>query len=692
MNKPRFYGRLAATHLRKNKEGYLPYLLTSMGCTAMLYIIFFLCFNDGLARIKGGRNLAPLLGFGSAVVVIFTAILLFYTNRFLIRRRKKEFGLYNILGMEKKHLGIVMLFETLYAFLITAVGGIFFGILLSKLAMLFLLKLAGLGVEFSFEVSLPAVMVAVVCLGAIHLLSLAFNLLSVGLSRPIELLRGGSVGEREPKTKWFLALLGLICLGAGYYLALSTEDPLEALEIFFIAVLLVIAGTYLLFTAGSIVFLKLLRKNRGYYYKTNHFISVSSMLYRMKANAVGLGNICILSTMVLITLSTTISLNLGLDQVVKTRYPDDLFFFISGTPNEEGKALIQDAVGTAIADSGCTVKKAYDYSFLSFTARHMDGGLSVEKATGSDYSSLRTLILVTLEDVNRSNGTSLTLEDDQVLIYNYVGNFADDFPDGSFTLFDRTYRVAGTSDRLPVPSMYYAFSHPVYLMVVKDQEDFDRMNRCQAEVYEEAASEVYFCLGYDLNGTEDAQSDAGDRVPPSIRQLFHDMDPDAVLYPDREDNEEGSGYSYGVNCRASESAYYKNLYGGFLFLGILLGGLFLMANVMIIYYKQIAEGYEDRKRYAIMKKVGLSAGEIRSAIFSQTILFFFLPLATAALHVAVAFPIVEKLLRLFGLESRSLFLACTFGTLLVFTLVYVAVYLITARSYSRIVNSDEQNG
>ncbi|MGM9680687.1 MAG: FtsX-like permease family protein [Eubacteriales bacterium] len=687
MNKLSFYGKLAATNLKKNREGYRPYLLTAIGCTAMLYIMFFLCFNERLARMKGGRELGPLLGFGSAVVVIFTAILLFYTNRFLTKRRKKEFGLYNILGMEKKHLGIVMLFETLYSFLMIAVGGIFFGVLLSKLAMLVLLKLAGLGTGFSFELSLPAAAVAVICIGAIHILSLTFNLLSVGLSRPIELLHGESTGEREPKTKWVLTLLGLISLGIGYYLALSTEDPLEALEVFFIAVLLVIAGTYLLFTAGSVALLKLLRKNKRYYYKTGHFISVSSMLHRMKANAVGLGNICILSTMVLITLSTTVCLYLGLNQMIEAHYPSDLIFRISGTPNEEGKDRIRDAAEGAIADSGCRIEKTYEYSFFAFTSHYQNGELSVEKAAGFDYKDLRTLIVMTLDDYNRVVGADLSLEDDRILLYNCVGKLSDDFPDGSFTLMGESYRVEKEVDPIPVVSLFYSYTQPVYLFVVKDQATFDRIWKGQAEIYEDAASEVYLYLGYDLDGTPDQQSDASDRMEQNINLLLKE-DWSNLLYPGLSD-EELRGYSYGFNCRAAEEAYYKSMYGGFLFLGILLGGLFLMANVMMIYYKQIAEGYEDRKRYAIMKKVGLTAGEIRRAIFSQTVLFFFLPLATAALHVAVAFPIVEKLLWLFGLSNTALFLACTLGTLLIFTLVYVAVYLITARSYSRIVGSDE---
>ena len=573
MRKIGFYPQLALRSLRLNGKFYLPYLLSGMVSAAMLYDILFLNMNRGIYALKGVNAVQGLLGFGAIVVALFSFALLCYTNGFLMKRRQKELGLYNILGMEKRHLARLLLWETVFAALLCILGGLLLGVLLSKLFLLLLCAVIQAKVPFGFEVPRDAAVYTAVVFGGIFLLNYLLNLLRLNRVKPIELLHGGESGEREPRTKWVLTALGLLTIGAGYGLSLTVSDPVNALTLFFLAVVLVIVGTYCLFTAGRIALLKALRKNKRYYYRTRHFTAVSGMLHRMKRNAAGLATICILSTMVLITVSTTVCLYVGVDEMLDRMYCRDVQTYVNrGAPEDlpKVKALYERKA----AELGVEMK---DFAALCFYA------------PATDYANNRTDIEPYLP---QADGADPVGDPSDGPLRVYVGcNLA---PDADASLFAASVAV-GTRD-LPLSSSWYF--------------------------------------------TED--------------------------------------------CRAGRTDFWASL-GGFFFIGLFLGALFLMAAVLIVYYKQVSEGYEDARSFVIMQQVGMTQAEVKSSIRSQVSTVFFLPLLAAACHTAGAFPMTKKILLLFGLSNTGLFLLCSGLTLLVFALAYYCIYRLTAREYYRIV-------
>ena len=542
MRKRGFYPRLALRSLRLNGKFYLPYLLSGVVSAAMLYDILFLNMNDGVARLKGANAVQGLLGFGALIVALFSFALICYTNGFLMKRRQKELGLYNILGMEKRHLARLLFWETVYSALICVLGGLLLGVLLSKLFLLLLCAVMRVDVAFGFEVPRDAVLYTGAGFGIIFLLTYLLNLLRLRRVKPIELLKGGETGEREPKTKWLLAVLGLVTTGAGYYLSITARDPMNALELFFLAVVLVIIGTFCLFTAGSIALLKALRKNRKYYYQTRHFTAVSGMLHRMKRNAAGLATICILSTMVLVTVSTTLCLYMGVSEILDLTYSRDVQTYVNyGAPEDLPK-----------------IKAVYE-------AKAAEYGVKMENFAALCFYAPAT------EHIN---------------------------------------------------------------------------NRTDIDPYlAKAAVEVAI-------GTGDLDL--------SSRWVFTD------------------------DSRSGRIDFWASL-GGFFFIGLFLGSLFLMAAVLIVYYKQVSEGYEDARSFVIMQQVGMTQREVKSSIKSQISLVFFLPLLAAACHTAGAFPMTKLILTLFGLSNTGLFGLCSLVTILIFAVVYYLIYRLTAREYYRIV-------
>ena len=534
MGKRSFFPRLALVNLVRNSRYYGPYLLSCGALAAMYYILRFLTWNEVIQTVRGAAYLQVMMSIGCFVVALFSTVLLLYANSFVMKRRQKELGLYNILGLEKRHIAALCFWETLLCAAVVIPGGIAAGILLSKLILLLLLKLVQIPVQFGFSVSVRGVGETAVLLGVLFLLALLWNLLRLGRSRPIELLHSDSAGEREPKTKRLLAVLGLAALLGGYAIALTTRNPVNALMLFFVAVILVMLGTYCLFTAGSIALLKRLRANKGFYYQTRHFTAISGLLYRMKQNAVGLANICILACMVLVTVSGTLCLYLGAEKSLDGKYPDDI------------------------------------------------------------------LVTQTLKD-DTDPAATLDLVADGALAEHLMNT----------DLARRTFRIHLNTDG--------------------------------------ADSEKLACAKAVL-----AVSDG----------------------------------RYGVASRQEMAEEFYAMYGGFLFLGIFLGLLFLMATVLIIYYKQVSEGYEDQRRYQIMQQVGMSRREVGASIRGQILLVFFLPLLTAGLHILAAFPMLCRILELFGLHEVGMFALCTAGTLAVFAAVYALVYGLTARTYERIVGGE----
>ena len=576
MRKLDFYPRLALRSLRLNGKFYLPYLLSGVVSAAMLYDILFLNMNTGVARLKGANAVQGLLGFGALIVALFSFALICYTNGFLMKRRQKELGLYNILGMEKRHLARLLFWETVYSALICILGGLLLGILLSKLFLLLLCAIIRTSVPFGFEVPGEAVLYTAVVFGGIYLFTFLLNLFRLGRVRPIELLKGSETGEREPRTKWLLALMGFVTMAAGYYLSVTVQDPLRALGIFFIAVMLVIIGTYCLFIAGSIWVLKALRKNKKFYYQPRHFTNLSGMLHRMKRNGAGLATICILSTMVLVTISTTLCLYAGADRVIGSLYGREVqtYVFGGGPENREKVMAVYEQVLRERGVEGrnltafCAYADEPEYNWRTAAAPYFDRG-------------------VTEEVLGDPSG--------QVFL-TYVGCDVD-----------------------------------------KDANTYELRLALESGVNDLCSDPAF---AYDRTFTDDGRGDRFD--------------------------------------------YWSSL-GGFFFIGLFLGSLFLMAAVLIVYYKQVSEGYEDVRSFQIMQQVGMAQSEVKATIQTQIMSVFFLPLLVAACHTAGAFPMTEKLIALFGLSNQRLFLLCSAVTLLIFALVYYLVYRLTAREYYRIV-------
>lgn len=659
-----FYGRLAFSNLKKNGSLYLPYILAVIGTSAMYYIMGAISKDEGIKKMPGSGDLALILGLGCGVIGIFAVIFLFYTNSFLMKRRKKEFGLFNILGMEKRHIGKMMFWEIVMVAFISISLGIGLGVLLNKLVTMALLRLVSFDVPFGFNVSIDAIVSTVVLFLCIFGVTLIYNLFQVQKAKPIELLQSASHGEKEPKTRWLLAIVGLLALGGGYGIALLVKNPVEVLLLFFVAVILVILGTYCLFTAGSIAVLKLMRKNKNYYYKTRHFTSVSGMIYRMKQNAVGLSNICILSTMVLVMVSGTISLYMGVDSSMENRYPQEIN--VTGFQlTEDQKERVKDVVVQAAADVGIGIESMSYYTDLSFTVFKDGENLIIQEQDGITVPEGEMSIIewMTLEEYQRMGGKNMELQEDEVLVYTANG----DKEDQTFYFRDKMFQVKEYLSELYLTDMQTEVMCDVYFLVVKDEKVLQDIFELQKSVYGERASQIEYVTGLDVTGTKEQEIACGSHISELLK-----------------DSAEGE-LNVRVETRAENRESFMIFCGGFLFLGIFLGFVFLMATTLIIYYKQISEGYEDKGRFEIMQKVGMSKKEVRASIRSQILKVFFLPLVMACIHLLAAFPMINRLILLFGMADMPLFAVCTVGTVGVFAVIYAIVYGITARSYYKIV-------
>ncbi|MFQ7106123.1 MAG: FtsX-like permease family protein [Neglectibacter timonensis] len=657
----RFFSKLAASNIKKNGKAYIPYILSCVMTVALFYIVKSLSYNPGLKNMVGSSTMMTMMSMCSVIIALFAIVFLFYTNSFLMKRRKKEFGVFNILGMEKSHIAKTMAWENFYVTLISIVGGLVIGLALDKAMFLLIAQVLNEEITLGFFISDKAIISTIVMFCIIFLLILLNSIRQIHTANPIELVTAGNAGEREPKTKWVLAILGLLSLGAGYYIALTIENPLTALVYFFFAVILVIIGTYMLFTAGSIALLKILRKNKKYYYKTKHFTSISGMIYRMKQNAVGLANICILSTAVLVMVSSTSSLMLGLQDVIATRYPND-FVVYSNETSEERAYESFDTIRELQEEQNLNVTSEREYRYLVFPA--FINGDTFEVTRDANFSSLgnlNNLIFVSLSDYNRVMGTDKTLAENEVLIYSDRLQF--DSP--TLKIFDREYSVKEKIDEFIGNGLIVAVAANTQFIVLPDGPDIDELYALQKEALSDGASEIQYYYGFNSDADEETQ-----------RVFYRTLLEDYV----------GHGYEGTIESKADSRSEFVGLYGGFFFIGIFLGVLFIMATVLIIYYKQISEGYDDKQRYEIMQKVGMTHQEIKNSIHSQVLTVFFLPLIVAGIHIAVAFPIINKLLALLNLLNVQLFLTCTVVCYVVFAVMYLLIYLLTARTYYKIVS------
>ena len=670
-----FFPKLALDGIRKNKRLYTPYLLACVGMVAMLYIITFLSQSPLVQSARGGTTACMAMGFGSWVIAIFSCIFLFYTNAFLIRRRKKEFGLYNILGMEKRHIGVILFWETLFTALIALAAGLAIGILLSKLVELALLKLLQSGVTFTFSVSVPALARTLIVFAVIFVLLYLNALRQVRFSSAIALLRSESAGEKPPKANWLLGIVGLLLLGSAYYIAVTVADPVSALFWFFIAVVLVILATYLLMICGSVVLCRSLQKNRRYYYRADHFVSVSSMAYRMKRNGAGLASICVLATMVLVMISSTASLFFGAEDSLKTRYPreENITVWLDGAEQltDDSIPAARAALNETLRENGVTPQNIIDYRCARVYGNLLDE--DVQLVAGYVASgSLCGFEFIPLADYNAATGENRTLQNGEVLLYAHGIGYR-----GSEICFEGacTLRIAEQLDAESFPFRPLSTETvPTLMLVVSDpQAALAPIYALRDENGEELPS-TRWAYQFDTGLTEDAQI-----------ALLGDLQ-DTLF----ENSNGGKGYTYDAQSRVSNADDFYGTFGSLFFLGALLSVVFTFAAVLIIYYKQISEGYEDQARFAIMQKVGMTRREIRRSINSQLLTVFFLPLGLAGVHLIFAFPMVRKVLTLFGLQNLRLFALVTALCFVFFAAVYAVIYRTTSSAYFAIVSDGER--
>lgn len=637
------YEKLAVTNLKNNRKTYVPYIFTGVLTVMMFYIIDALSGGKGITQ----NTLKICLQYATGVIIVFAVIFLFYTNSFLIKRRKKEIGVYNILGMGKRHIARMMAVETILTAGISILGGLVFGIIFGKLMYLLLLKILHNSVDMQFSVNGTAIVQTVILFAGIFLLTYLYNILQIQLVNPVELLHGGNQGEKEPKSRWLLVIVGVAALGNGYWIALTTEAPLEALLKFFVAVVCVIIGTYALFIAGSIVVLKILRKNKAYYYNPKHFTSVSGMIYRMKQNGAGLANICVLSTMVLVMVSTTVSLYAGMEDILDSRFPRDVSIVCNeaDTNNEE---TLQRLIKEQCEKAGVKITDRVRYRYGSMNAVLKGNNLEKVEQYYPD-NHFYYVEMITQEEYNRIEKQNVSLKEQEILTCTTNGKCGKK----QINIAGQNYQVKKELSEMTSQPKSTAEMYKTLYIVFANAEQIERIESFS------------YADKFNLKGDDGKQKEALEQ----IQNEFYEKFPDGTM----------------ESRMLSRSSFYE-LYGGLFFIGIYLGSMFIMATVLIIYYKQISEGYDDRERYQIMQKVGMSKKEVKRSIRSQVLSVFFLPLVVAVIHVAVAFKVMTKILGVLNLTNVSLFAVCTIITIAVFAVFYIIVYSITAKEYYRIVN------
>lgn len=673
-----FYPSLAVNGIRKNKKFYLPYILTCTGMITMFYVILYLCVSDVIARLPGAGTISSLLEMGSGIIAFFSLIFLFYTNSFLTRRRKKEFGLYNILGMGKWNIGRLLVCETIITAVLSIVCGLIFGIAVSKLAELVLANLLHGEIVYTFSISGIAILKTVEVFSAIFLLLLLNSIAHLRLSNPVDLLKSENVGEKPPKSNWFFGLLGVLILASAYYLAVSIKEPIEALVWFFVAVIMVIAASYMIFISGSVILCRILQKNKRYYYKKNHFVSVSSMVYRMKRNGAGLASICILATMVLVMLSSTTCLYFGVEDSINTRYPSDINI---NTSLLETKSLFDESTenikneikGICSRNNAENIDESeYSYAILNGIAEESyietDPVKIEEMGMNSALFQISLVYFIPLENYNELSGKQYELKENEAFIYSLRSEYSYDsieFAHG------KSYDIADHLKEFPVDGYAAMNVMPALFVVVPDLADATQELSSLADSKGEKAVSFRWNYGIDTNLPKDKQIALKEQISEEIYGMA--------------ERDENGIFSYYVESKAENRDDFYSTFGGLLFLGIILSAVFIFAAVLIIYYKQISEGYEDETRFGIMQKIGMTNREIRQSINSQLLTVFFLPLIGAGIHLAFAFPMVRKLLLMFNLNNVPLFVFTVIASFAVFTLFYIVVYRITSNSYYSIV-------
>lgn len=665
-----FYSKFALNNLVKNKRFIVPYVLSTIFTIMSFYILSSLAFGDNLNKLPNGIDATKqVLSLGIIVIAIFSTIFLFYTYSFLVKRRVKEFGLYSVLGMTKKQIAKILVLETIFIAVTTIVLGIGLGIIFDKLMLLVLLKLFSAGVSFGFGITPIAIVFSVLLFGGIYFLLLLYTVIKIARLRIVALLKDENKGEKEPKSRWILAIIGLALIGYGYYTAQTVQNPVKALLVFFYAVVAVIIGTYLVFMAVSITVLKIMKNNKNFYYKPKNFISVSGLLYRMKRNAVGLANICILSTMVLVTMGSTSALYAGMEKSYNERFPRQLMIAGYHSTNDKLKEIENNAK-TAAKEAGTEVEDMVSYNSLPMVGRLVEDKFNFESNVGVDLSNVKMIVVLQLKDYNKFANKNKTLESNEILLHiDKKGNYNHN----SISLNGSDYKIKEKLSEFPgTIGSATANIMDTYYAVVKDEKEATKL----ATKLTELSSKELEKRGISIQtGTPTLQNYVAFNIKDTTKE--------AKVIESFKKLEKQSGIE--IEGKEENKLTFRGVFASFLFIGVFISLIFVVSQVVIMYYKQISEGYEDKGNFEIMRKVGITDKQIKQSIRSQVLLIFFSPLIIATLHTIVAYPFIEKILRLFLITDNSIFLQALAVTIVVFAIFYLIVYAITSKIYYRII-------
>ena len=671
-----FYFKIAKTNIKNNRKIYFPYILTSICMVMIMYVVSFLANDPMIAKkFAGGATLQGLLKLGVYIIMIFSALFLFYTNSFITKRRKREFGLMSVLGMGKKNISLVMLWENIIVDFTSIAVGLVLGLLLSKLAQGVLFNILGeSAAPLDFSVNLTDMLMTVLVFIVIFAVIFFDSIRQITFTNTIDLLHSSNKGEKEPKANYIMAVIGVVFLGVGYALSQLVQQAYSAISLFFVAVIFVIVGTYALFIAGSVALAKVLKKNKAYYYKPSHFVSVSGMTYRMKRNGAGLASICILSTMVLVMLSTTVCMFAGVEKTSQLRYPMDVTTMIGLSDGLEEECAVFEAEMHKKADNlGVKIEREVEYNTWNAYVEDKNTGVF---RTGEASSEVNPVQL-NFFSIDAYNDTSLTgekisLGDGEALILTYDCEYSFD----TFEINDvklSVKEVKPTNGNFTFLATLFSNSIPQILVFTNDSAA--ELYRQVKNVSEGEKCYVNRYIGWDVSDCDD---ETLDQLCSDIRQIWLDGN--------TAENTDWTLSTVYTDTYVNDFNYQVATYGGLFFLAIILGLVFISGTVLIMYYKQVTEGYEDAERYEIMKKVGMTEREIKKSINSQILTVFFAPLIAAGVHIAFAYNMIKLILRVMVAAAGSAFFYTTLICYAVFAVFYIAVYLITSKAYYRTIS------
>ncbi len=671
-----FYFKIAKTNIKNNRKIYFPYILTSICMVMIMYVVSFLANDPMIAKkFAGGATLQGLLKLGVYIIMIFSALFLFYTNSFITKRRKREFGLMSVLGMGKKNISLVMLWENIIVDFTSIAVGLVLGLLLSKLAQGVLFNILGeSAAPLDFSVNLTDMLMTVLVFLVIFAVIFFDSIRQITFTNTIDLLHSSNKGEKEPKANYIMAVIGVVFLGVGYALSQLVQQAYSAISLFFVAVIFVIVGTYALFIAGSVALAKVLKKNKAYYYKPSHFVSVSGMTYRMKRNGAGLASICILSTMVLVMLSTTVCMFAGVEKTSQLRYPMDVTTMIGLSDGLEEECAVFEAEMHRKADNlGVKIEREVEYNTWNAYVEDKNTGVFRTGEASSEVNPVQ-LNFFSIDAYNDTNltGEKISLGDGEALILTYDCEYSFD----TFEINDvklSVKEVKPTNGNFTFLATLFSNSIPQILVFTNDSAA--DLYRQVKNVSDGEKCYVNRYIGWDVSDCDD---ETLDQLCSDIRQIWLDGN--------TAENTDWTLSTVYTDTYVNDFNYQVATYGGLFFLAIILGLVFISGTVLIMYYKQVTEGYEDAERYEIMKKVGMTEREIKKSINSQILTVFFAPLIAAGVHIAFAYNMIKLILRVMVAAAGSTFFYTTLICYAVFAVFYIAVYLITSKAYYRTIS------